>query len=834
MLFYPRQAILAPIGLITDPNEYGQYGPGALKSCRNQTLRLPGKLVQAPNIDTASIHVVGPVDAILYKLMPADTGVVYSIVSDLSLFSIFADGVLQTFIGSNTPVTAWSFAFSETGRITWAQCVDRVIVNGKGGNLVRDPVSLSTNFRAAGLPQIYISILSLSADGWLDVDQAVQYRACLVRRYSQDYTLRSAPSVVYRIRNTAAPKKNVGLRITLPLNSGIEPGDIIEIYRTNILSTTSDYADTGDTYKLVQEYTITNVDIAAGFAQLDDTQPPALGTLVTTGRELYTNPGVEGETYANERPPVAKVLVTFKGFVFYANTIERAQLKFGIPGGWGITSASVAGGISLVTAREAGIGNRTGAGTIVAGNDTITAVPAADMIGVQVGQRWGAFSALFPGGTTVISKTATTIRMSNNALAPGAAWTLDDVIEIAGVNYLMRTAKDFVLEANGKFELQLDTALADNTYLSGFEFTAMMNYHPLNSVLQVRATNGANYSPPLPELTATVKDIDPIERKNRIAWSKEQQPEHQPSVSETLAGFGEIYAANATRDCVWFWCSDGLYRLSGNAGSLGLGAWQLDYANATLLLCAPQASTVLEDKLYGYTNEGVVELDSAGNISKKTEKILGTVLPGPRYRETAVIIMDRNEHDNEVLLAVGEDPDFATRLWIFNARQNGWTYLDDNDDELSAFSAIAMFRLPPGGAEKHVLLGTSVQNGVAPQYASWNADDSFLEGEGQYQPIYGNDPLELKRWMWTDYLFDVDTYSATPRSISAVFNESSFGPVPMARFDTGVYARAGVPRDMGLSHAISPGFSWTASIVQRRFEGLSIAVKQRTNQSKQR
>lgn len=826
--FYPRQTILAPSGLTTEPNEYGHYPAGALRVARNVVMRQPGKIEQAPNVRNQVA--VGAADDVIHKLMPADTGVVYAVVADDPVvpdFAIYADGVAQSYAGDSG-----ARQFSATGRISWAQCNERVLVNGNSGTLVRDPgvTVYGKNFRAAGLPQFNVVSAAVTAGSptWLDTNQMVGYRVCLARRYTNpDYTLRSAPSVPVKVFNAGA-KGTVDVRIEWPIffDFGIQPGDIIELYRTDILTSTVVTADPGGVFKLVKEFQFTTmVEVNAGSIVLRDTQEPVQGTLVTPGRELYTNPGIEGENYANLRPPTAKCLVSFKGFCFYGYTTERAELKLSFPGGLGSLNAA---------SRATGIGRRAGAGTITAGSANITGVSAADLVGIKVNQLWGGSTANWPLTATVSAVGVSSITMSSPALAAGTAFALDDMLSINGT--VCRMGADGLLglldDLNGRMEAQVNQTLpaTSGLYQTGAEITLMENHHPFGGVIGVNGTNLQNYAPPL----VAGANQEPLTRKNRLAWSKEQQPEHVPSVSETFVGFGEIYSLNATRDAVWIWCSDGLFRLGGNGGSLGLGAWQIDYANATLLLCAPQASTVLEDILYGYCNVGVVAVDSAGNVNNISAGTIGDIVPGPRYREVLSIIMERNETDDEVLLTLGEaneDHTASFRIYLYNVRQKAWTYLEKGEAGfgLDLITAIGMFRLPPGGAEPHVLFASQVL-GAQPVYASWDAPDDFCDSTVQYQSLYGEQPLELKRWMWADYLFDANSQG----SIDVLWNDLSFGGIPLSPIDIGVYARAGCPREVGVSHSLRPGFRWRASTTQRRFQGISLAVKQRTNTPKER
>lgn len=834
-LFLPRQAILAPVGLVTQPNQYAQYPSGACKVAQNVTLRNPGELVQAP--DVQATLTLGNIGDIIHKLIPmasAFGGFVYSVVRNGTSWSLYANNTLCALVGSATN------AFAADGFISSAQVSDRLVLNGAFGCLVVDPPpASSTVFRESGLTQPTISFISAvdGGSGWFNGGSMVSYTACFVRRFSDDYTVRSTPSAPVKFFFDSSITTPYNLTVTIDWASSliILPGDIVELYRTDILQTTNPYADPGATFKLVQEYTLTNGDAGATIVSLKDAQPPIYGSYKTAGRELYTNPGQDGEEYANKRPPIAKCIESFKGFAFYGNTTEPAQLVFSVPGGLGDVSEAAAAGMAVTTFREKGIGIRRGSGTITNGSPTITGISAAEIVGLKIGQAWVNGTG-FPGPFNRITAVgATTVTLNVNANANAGTWQFEDVLEINGVSYAIDSGIGLSNSLGGLMDIECDQALpfTNPRFMLSFEFTLSVNKHPMNASFTVRATNGANYSPPVPEYTATVKTLTPIVKKNRIQWSKEQQPEHCPSVSEDFVGFGDVLAFNATRDAMWIWCSDGLFRLSGNAGALGLGAWQVDYANSTVLLAAPQASTVLNEFLYAYTNDGFVEIDSAGVPRNITDKVIGDLLPGTRFVADPDIIVERNETDAEILLTIGDAATGSNTVYVFNAVQRGWTTLGNNGLLLSAITAMAMQRHPSSGGARPLI---GVYRGAfsqAPAHSGWNNPAAFLTAEIRYQPIYGDDPLELKRWLWGDYLFDS---GSNGRTFVPTWNGTQFGgTVTVEAFDQGGYARAGVPREVGSSHSISPGLRAISSgATPVRFQGLSVPVKQRTNQGKKR
>jgi hypothetical protein len=838
-IFLPRQSILAPIGLVTQPNQYAQYPSGACKVARNFVLRNPGELVQAPDVQDVRFF-TAPND-VIHKLMPLDNGHVYEFHQNGTTWTVYEQNGVT---GWNVPFvplfSSATNAFSSTGRISWTRVAERLITNPTFGNVVGDytaPTSLAeVALRVAGMPQPSLSGLALvnSGSGWIAGGQMVAYTACLVREFADGYKIRSSPAAPTKMLPTFPGPYNVNVSLRFWTDNTIVAGDKIEIYRTDAVATTSMSVDPGSTFKLVFTHTITSGEASSGSVTVKDSQPNISGSLVAPGRELYTNPGQEGEDYANRRPPIAKCVESFKGFAFYGHTTERAQFVFSVPGGLGDENEAVATGVSVSVFKENGIGVRRGAGTITNGSAVITGVSAANLVGVKAGQQWAGGTG-FSGTPTVLSVGASSITMSANANAGAAAWQLVDVLELDGTTYPVFNGVNLISRIQGRFEITCTITIPSGPpdFMLAFEFTLERNFYPLQTAVTVRGTNGANYSPPIPEIGVTARSLSALTRKNRIQWSKEQQPEHAPSVSETFAGFGELYAMNATRDAMWLWCSDGLFRMSGHAGALGLGAWQVDYANSTLILAGPQASCALNEFLYGYTNIGFVEVDSAGNVINLTDKLIGDLLPGQKYVESRSIVVERNETDEEILLILGDNgAGSSNTVYVFNTKQRGWTTLGGNGTNLSTLTALAMQRSPSSG-EPRTLLASSPLGGQDARYSSWNHASAFLAAEARYQPIYGDDPLEVKRWLWADYLFDS---GSNGRSITPTWNGTQYGTsFALQTLDTnGAYGRAGCPREVGSSSSISPGLLLAAGATQSRLQGISVPLKQRTNQSKKR
>lgn len=848
--FYPRQTVLTPLGLITQPNQYDVYKPGALKIAQNCVMRNPGELMQAPDVQN-TVTLTGN-DFRIHKLFALDAGHVVAIVSNGTGLNsvVYADTSAYTLQGFNTGALD---EYSITGRVSLVRLRERLMINTLNGYVVADSMSPTAApdrvLRRAGMPQPNARYQSSGPDGPIPQNTVVGYRFCWRRNFSDGYFIRSVPTPVLTFVATAAGTTVAQYLIDF-LNSGeFLVGDIVEMYRTDGLTTPATtaglYKDPGSTCKLVLSYAITSGDIATGSKIISDYQPFVQGTLKTPGEELYTNPYQETETFSNRQPPIAACTAAFKGYCFFANTTDRPAFEFTVPGGIGDQNIAVTLGYAVAAFKASAIGARRFTGTRTNGSPTLTGVSAADLVGIVVGQSYDAFFSGFPGGTTVqsINTGAGTITMSQNATSSsGGAVTMGvvDVLELDGQRITMYDLGTFstVLGFSFWVEQTCDSPLATFTqsYIVGASFViepARLDTSTpgTGTTITVRGTNGALYSPPIPDITASVKTFTRTTRKNHLVWSKFQQPEHVPTVLEDDVGNGEIIALDPTRDALGIWCTDGFYRLSGDGGADGL-AFRVDLVTTTVILAAPQASCVLNEVWFGYTNQGLVSIDSAGNIDNISDRLFGDLLPGAKYSATRSIIMCANEPDDEILLGLGEDANGnSDTIYVYNTKQKGLTTLGANGATLSNIQAMAMQRDPASGAPR-ALFGV-YRAGTTPQYSGWNSPSAFLNAAIQYQPLYDRDPLSLKNWIWADYLF---APTDAGRLINPSFNGANFlGTISVQALDTGAYARAGVPRQHATAHAIAPGIAGIPNNgVQCRFQGLSMLMRPRTSQSKKR
>lgn len=190
------------------------------------------------------------------------------------------------------------------------------------------------NITAAGA----IKAVDLNADtnftvfGFLEPNSKAAYRIVFGKTDINENLLLGVPSarvVVWNITNYLSGQACVvDLNFSLP--SGIDDTYFYQVYRTGLSREDSvdEPADPGDEMYLVIEDVITSTDVTNGYINVTDNTPESFRQ---NGALLYTNPvSGEGILQANEPPPFAKDIATYKNFLFYANTksVQRLNLAF--------------------------------------------------------------------------------------------------------------------------------------------------------------------------------------------------------------------------------------------------------------------------------------------------------------------------------------------------------------------------------------------------------------------------------------------------------------------------------------------------------------------------
>lgn len=130
--------------------------------------------------------------------------------------------------------------------------------------------------------------------------------------------------------NFSTQSSTVNLTFAVP--SEATTANFYQIYRTAVAIADGpillDDVDPGDEQGLVFESNPTSAEILAKVIEFHDITPEAF-----RGANLYTNQQTgEGILQANEKPPIALDINTFKGHTFYANTKTVQRLQFSLLG----------------------------------------------------------------------------------------------------------------------------------------------------------------------------------------------------------------------------------------------------------------------------------------------------------------------------------------------------------------------------------------------------------------------------------------------------------------------------------------------------------------------
>ena len=158
---------------------------------------------------------------------------------------------------------------------------------------------------------------------------------------------------------TATEGKSFDVVLTTTIPEEMQAGWWLEIHRTFLSA--DQLTEPGDFFYKVSQYVLTPTDIANGYITFTDTR--ADDFLKT---ELYTNAGTrEGQGGANDRPPWAKFIASYRGHVFYGNIRREHQASATLLDIAGITNGDtftiISGGVSTVFTAGAveNLGTRT-------------------------------------------------------------------------------------------------------------------------------------------------------------------------------------------------------------------------------------------------------------------------------------------------------------------------------------------------------------------------------------------------------------------------------------------------------------------------------------------
>ena len=661
-----QELSLPCLGLVTDPSPH-LAGVGALVRAENVVIRRAGLIEPRPGFgDLASLPATSS-DTV--RSLHAYDGMIYAHVK--------AGGgswTLYRWNGSSWTSVAGSGQPPDPDRIEMRTVEARKNLYFTQQHTVRKLVggsdtSVSSIDSIAGCPwgrNGKATAFPTTGTVWIANNSYAAYRVLIRREDGNGVVVRGAPSGRLVVQNTSGSTAAITLRF--PIDNTVA-GDTIEIYR----SETSTGSVPSDEMQLALSYTITSADITNTYVEVTDRVSEG-----ARGASLYTSPSQEGAEAANHAPPKCTELARFAGCVFYANTTRPASatLRQTQPH-W--TTASALNG------------------TTSSGVNTITGISAAHIAQLKVGM-WvndtgthpNVAGATFPAQTRITVVGASSVTLNNNATATGAV-TFDagPVIEIAGQPYYGAIGGEstasppmFDVQASKRATAQSlayvvnsfdpDVVVAAESE-SADDFTIVVSGTDFATSLTLKASGGDAFDT---DITNEVTEaVDYAAR--RLEWSKQDEPEHAPLLNFALVGDGtkRILALAATRDALFIFKEDGLWRLSGTSPS----DFRVDAFEPGVRLLIPETVAVLRDRVYAWTSRGVVAVSDAGvvDISAPIATSLGDIeqllssYPSGAKGAFALALPTSDEY---VLFVPDATNDTASvRGYVFCASTTAWT-----------------------------------------------------------------------------------------------------------------------------------------------------------------
>ena len=176
--------------------------------------------------------------------------------------------------------------------------------------------------------------------------------------------------------------------------------------------------------------------------------------------------------------------------------------------------------------------------------------------------------------------------------------------------------------------------------------------------------------------------------RNRLYWSKMQEPEAVPLLNYTDIGRSDrnILALVPLDNALLIFKEDGIYRVTGS----GPSNWVVDELDTDKRLLAPSATTVLDNICYALTDRGVFQVSETGVAPTPISAPVGdmdrraqALLPLGSTASKRTFWMESHPRLGLVILALGTNAESAHARWAVWHRATGaWTnwYTDDSDD----------------------------------------------------------------------------------------------------------------------------------------------------------
>lgn len=470
---------------------------------------------------------------------------------------------------------------------------------------------------AGGVKALDLQLTIHAGPGFFSPDSLVAYRVLWGIKDNNQNLILGAPSERAILENTD-PVNSKTVDVTFRIPRSITTAHFYQIYRTPVIASTNN--DPGDEEQLVFESNPSLAEITAGTITVTDVTPEDFRA---GGASLYTNENSgEGILQANDSPPFATDITTFKGYTFYSNTRTKQRLTFNL-----LSVSALVNNVSTFTISD---------GTTTTTYTFTAAASDASLKTVKI-------STLPTPGEQVNETARELVRIINSQAS-----------EIVYAYYLSSNSSlpgEILLEArnlnNAAFYLNVDSN-----------------------------TTGDEFNPAIPTSGNSVISDDEVS-PNRVYYSKFQQPEAVPSLNFIDVGPKDraVLRILGLRDNLFILKEDGVYRLSGQVAPFSV--YPFDFSAN---IKAPDSAVILNNLIYFFSSQGVGTISDTGVsvISRPIEdELIKLAIPEYTNFTTATFGVSYESDRSYSLFTITNKTDtYATQCFRYNTFTNTWTKPD--------------------------------------------------------------------------------------------------------------------------------------------------------------
>ena len=502
----------------------------------------------------------------------------------------------------------------------------------------------SNNHRLTNGDKVYLS--GVSATGGTVIDNTEFFITYIdVNSFSFDLDDQGLGAITAIAHLYFSYDMSAALRISIP--SELTTEHIIQIFRTNVSVDLDTLPD--PRYFKVFEAQLTATDISRGFVYFLDDQP---SILQLGAEELYTNYSREGEVQAAARPPRAKDIALYKGYLFYFNfeTVQTLDLSLVNPdllsNGSIITAASrpykyVGNASNELLGNSINTLSVTTSGTAA----TVTA-PNAFSAGDTIYVLSSTTVSIPEGLYTIATASGTNFTFATTAPATTGIVTFEGRTDGAG-RYLIKLTKSNTditpadaIELNARALVKaINRDKLSNIYAV---YASLLDDRPgiirlYNKYIEspafvVTASSGGDAFVPVLPVSGTSISSENVIAEGEVMFSKYSEPEAVPYLNRLPVGSKNFEGLRlaALRDSIIFIKSDGVFRLNGDAPS----NFSVTILDNTTLCKSKESVAVLNNSVFMFCNKGVVSVtDNAVNVLSRDIEALLSSITGYSYIE---------------------------------------------------------------------------------------------------------------------------------------------------------------------------------------------------------